>query len=270
VDGILGTMKIEKERLDVLLVEQGLTVSRSNAQALVLAGEVRVNSQPASKPGMKIPRESKIELISRAPYVGRGGYKLAAALDDFTLDVTGQVCADVGASTGGFTDVLLQRGASRVYAIDVGYGQLDWKLRNDKRVVVMERINARYLEELPEHVDFASVDVSFISLKRIIPKVKNWMSEGGQVIALIKPQFEAGPEKVGKGGVVRKEEVHRNVLENIIQWSINHELLYPAGLIPSPIKGASGNREFLILLSPEREYLIDIEEAINSCFPKMS
>jgi 23S rRNA (cytidine1920-2'-O)/16S rRNA (cytidine1409-2'-O)-methyltransferase len=262
-------MKIEKERLDVLLVEQGLTVSRSNAQALVLAGEVRVNSQPASKPGMKIPRDSMIELIARAPYVSRGGFKLAKALDDFAFDVTELVCADVGASTGGFTDVLLQRGARRVYAIDVGYGQLDWKLRNDDRVVVMERTNARYLERLPEQVDFASVDVSFISLKLIIPKVMNWMSAGGQIIALIKPQFEAGPEKVEKGGVIRKEEVHRNVLENIIQWSISHKL-YPAGLIPSPIKGAAGNREFLILLNSQREYLIDIEEAMDRCFPKVS
>ncbi|GMQ78530.1 MAG: TlyA family rRNA (cytidine-2'-O)-methyltransferase [Anaerolineae bacterium] len=262
-------MKIEKERLDVLLVEQGLTVSRSNAQALVLAGEVRVNSKPASKPGMKIPRDSKIELISRAPYVGRGGYKLAQALDDFAFDVTDLVCADVGASTGGFTDVLLQRGARRVYAIDVGYGQLDWKLRNDERVVVMERTNARYLERLPEQVDFTSVDVSFISLKLIIPKVTNWMSAGGQIIALIKPQFEAGPEKVEKGGVIRKEEVHRNVLEDIFHWSISRKL-YPTGLVPSPIKGASGNQEFLILLNPKRECLIDIEEAINRCFRQVT
>ena len=262
-------MRIDKERLDVLLVEHGLSVSRSKAQALVLAGEVLVNNRPANKPGMKIPRNSTIALISRPPYVGRGGHKLAAALDEFKVDVTNLVCADVGASTGGFTDVLVQRRARLVFAIDVGYGQLDWKLRNNEHVVVMERTNARYLDKLPEQVELATVDVSFISLRLILPKVKNWLIETGKIISLIKPQFEAGRENVGKGGVVRKAEVHRSVLTDIVQWAMSNEL-YPAGLIESPIRGASGNQEFLILLEPVRENLIDIELAIISCVPGAS
>ena len=264
MDGILGKLKVDKERLDVLLVEQGLSVSRSKAQALVLAGEVLVNNQPATKPGMKIPRTSTIELISRPPYVSRGGLKLEAALDKFGINVKDLVCADVGASTGGFTDVLIQRGVSLVYAVDVGYGQLDWKLRNHERVVVMERINARYLETLPEQVELATVDVSFISLRLILPQVKKWLFDSGMIVALIKPQFEAGREKVEKGGIVRKAAVHRSVLFTIVQWAISNELS-PTGLIPSPIRGVSGNQEFLILLRPGKESSIDFEEAIAGC-----
>lgn len=268
MDAVLGKVKIDKERLDVLLVEHGLSVSRSKAQALVLAGEVLVNNKASTKPGMKIPRNSTIELISHPPYVGRGGLKLAGALDEFDVDVTDLVCADVGASTGGFTDVLIQHKARLVYAIDVGYGQLDWKLRNDERVVVMERTNARYLDTLPEKVKLATVDVSFISLKLIMPQVKNWLSVTGKIIALIKPQFEAGREKVEKGGVVRNPEVHRSVLIDIVQWAMSIEL-YPAGLIRSPIKGASGNQEFLLLLERGTGNLIDFEQAISSCILSM-
>ena len=193
----------KKERLDKLLVARGLVTTRAKAQGLIMAGEVLVAGQRVDKPGTAVALNADIELITPLPYVGRGGYKLAGALESFGLDVIGRICADVGACTGGFTDVLLQKGAARVYAIDVGYGQLDWKLRQDARVVVMERTNARYVESLPEAVSFVSIDVSFISLKLILPAVKKWLAPEADIVALIKPQFEAGPEQVGKGGIVR-------------------------------------------------------------------
>jgi 23S rRNA (cytidine1920-2'-O)/16S rRNA (cytidine1409-2'-O)-methyltransferase len=197
------------------------------------------------------------------PFVSRGGYKLAGALDRFDLDVTGLVCADVGACTGGFTDVLLQRGAKRVYAIDVGYGQLDWNLRQDVRVVVMERTNVRYLDQLPQTVEFVSIDVSFISLKLILPAVKKWLTGDGNIVALIKPQFEAGPRQVGRGGVVKDMSVHRDVLEEILNWASKNDLA-PQDLIRSPIKGAGGNVEFLVYLRRGADGLASIDEAINA------
>ena len=181
------------------------------------------------------------------PYVGRGGFKLAGALTRFGLAVNGRTCADVGACTGGFTDVLLQQGAARVYAIDVGYGQLDWKLRQDKRVVVMERTNARYLEALPETVSFVCIDVSFISLRLILPAVQQWLTSEADVVALIKPQFEAGPDQVGKGGIVKDTAVHQQVLQEILTWSREHGFV-PRGLMRSPVTGTDGNVEFLVWL----------------------
>jgi len=190
-----------------------------------------------------------IELKQPLPYVGRGGFKLAGALAQFEIDVNGRVCADVGACTGGFTDVLLQNGAARVYAIDVGYGQLDWKLRQNERVHVMERTNARYVESLDELVSFVCIDVSFISLKLILPAVKKWLDAASKtdVVALIKPQFEAGPKQVGKGGIVKDTAVHQQVLDDILKWSTQNDLA-PIGLMRSPVKGTDGNVEFLVWL----------------------
>jgi len=233
-----------KERIDKLLVERGLVKTRSQGKMLVMAGEVRVDGARAIKASTMVKPDAVIEIIAPAPYVGRGGYKLAAALQHFEINVTGQICADVGACTGGFTDVLLQSEAARVYAIDVGYGQLDWKLRQDSRVTVLERTNARYLASLPEQITFASIDVSFISLRLILPSVRGWLADGGEIVALIKPQFEAGRQLVGKGGIVRSPAVHAQVLWDVLSWS--HENgLRPTGLMRSPITGAEGNVEFL-------------------------
>ncbi len=238
-----------KERLDKLLVARGLAESREQAQRLIMAGLVLVSDRPATKPGHKIPTDAAIRVKERPPYVSRGGHKLAAALEAFGIDPEGLVCADLGASTGGFTDVLLQRGAARVYAVDVGYGQLHWRLRNDPRVVVMERTNARYLKSLPEPVQLVVIDASFISLRLILPAARRILAPDGQIIALIKPQFEAGRERVGKGGVVRDERVHRQVLSDIIEWAVEQGF-GPQGLVPSPILGPKGNREFLLWLRP--------------------
>lgn len=233
-----------KQRLDVLLAERELVESRSKAQRLIQAGEVRVNGQLAVKPSTQVPEDAEITLEAKAPFVSRGGEKLEAALQRFEVDVSGAVAADVGASTGGFTDCLIQRGAQRVYAIDVGYGQLHWKLRNDPRVVVMERTNARYLESLPEPVDLVTADVSFISLELILAAAVRWLTSHGQVIALIKPQFEAGPDSVEKGGVVRDPAVHRRVLHHVLRQA-GHLGLGVRGLMPSPLQGPAGNVEFL-------------------------
>ncbi len=245
--------KRAKKRLDVLLFERGLAESRAQAQRLIRAGLVRVAGQVADKPGTQVMTNADITLQTRPRFVSRGGDKLEAALVRFGLDVAGVVAADVGASTGGFTDCLLQHGACRVYAVDVGYGQLAWRLRNDPRVVVMERTNARYLESLPEPVGLVTADVSFISLGLILPAVVCWLtpplppSTGGgegKVVALIKPQFEAGRREVGKGGVVRDPEVHRRVLERVL--GIAAELgLGLRGLMLSPLRGPAGNVEFL-------------------------
>jgi 23S rRNA (cytidine1920-2'-O)/16S rRNA (cytidine1409-2'-O)-methyltransferase len=233
-----------KKRLDVLVVERGLAPSRSQAQRLIRAGLVRVAGQVADKPGVGVAANAELTLRDRPRFVGRGGEKLEAALARFDLDVKGAVVADVGASTGGFTDCLLQRGVHRVYAIDVGYGQLDWRLRNDPRVVVMERTNARYLESLPESIDLVSADVSFISLELILPAAVGWLTPAGQVVALIKPQFEAGRREVEKGGVVRDPRVHRAVLRRIIETALGLGLELH-GLMRSPLRGPAGNVEFL-------------------------
>ena len=233
-----------KKRLDLLLVDRGLAKSRARAQRLIRAGLVRVEGQMADKPGTQVATSAEITLKARPRFVSRGGEKLDAALVRFGLDTEGVVAADVGASTGGFTDCLLQRGACRVYAIDVGYGQFDWRLRNDPRVVVMERTNARYLESLPEPVDLVTVDVSFISLGLILPAAVQWLRSKGQVVALIKPQFEAGRRDVGKGGVVRDPDVHRRVLERVLNVAAELNLGL-RGLMSSPLRGPAGNVEFL-------------------------
>jgi 23S rRNA (cytidine1920-2'-O)/16S rRNA (cytidine1409-2'-O)-methyltransferase len=238
---------VKKERLDALLVMRGLAESRNAAQKLILAGEVFLGQNRADKPGMPVASDAFIYIRQGLPYVSRGGFKLQAALEAFALNVSGWTCADVGASTGGFTDCLLQRGAARVYAIDVGYGQLDWKLRQDSRVIVMERTNARYLESLPELIDLATIDASFISLTLILPSAMKWLKNDGQVVTLVKPQFEAGRNQVGKGGVVRDTAVHAEVLKRVLTWA-NAEGLAPLGVIRSPITGPAGNVEFLARL----------------------
>lgn len=234
-------------RLDLLLHRRGLAQSREQARRLILAGQVFVDGRRVDKAGAQVDEAAAIEVRQGLPYVSRGGLKLEHALRAFGIDPSGLVAADVGASTGGFTDCLLQRGAARVYAIDVGYGQLDWRLRQDPRVVVMERTNARYLEALPEPVSLVTIDASFISLTLILPQVQKWVAPGGQVVALIKPQFEAGPERVGKGGVVRDQDVHRDVLLTTLTWAQEHGWRI-LGLTRSPITGPKGNVEFLAWL----------------------
>lgn len=255
-------MTRKKQRLDLLLVERGLVETRSQGKVLVMAGEVRVDGATAVKPSTLVGWDAAIEVVAPAPYVSRGGYKLAAALSQFDIAVNDEVCADVGACTGGFTDVLLQEGAARVYAIDVGYGQIDWRLRQDSRVVLMERTNARHLQGLPEQISFASIDVSFISLRLILPSVAGWLKGEGQIMALIKPQFEAGPASVGKGGIVRSPAVHKQVLWDVLIWCSEHDLA-PAGLIRSPITGAGGNIEFLAWLRRGQKVAFDLEAAIS-------
>ncbi len=240
-----------KERLDVLLVSLGLAESRAKAQATIMAGEVYVNGQKADKSGMEVDITANVEVRGSAcPYVSRGGLKLEKALRNFGVAPTGYVCSDSGASTGGFTDCLLQQGASKVFAIDVGYGQLAWKIRNDPRVVVMERTNIRYvtLEDLGEPLDLSVIDVSFISLGLVLPVVKTLLKPTGQVLCLIKPQFEAGKDKVGKKGVVRDPAVHEEVLQNFISLAKSLDFTI-RNLTFSPVKGPEGNIEFLAHLS---------------------
>jgi 23S rRNA (cytidine1920-2'-O)/16S rRNA (cytidine1409-2'-O)-methyltransferase len=258
-----------KSRLDVLLVEKGLAETRSKAQALIMAGDVRVNDQTVTKAGMQISSQADITVKDALLYVSRGGLKLAAALDVYKIDLKAAICADVGASTGGFTDVLLQRGAARVYAIDVGYGQLAWKLRQNECVTVMERTNARYLEILPEPVNLVTIDASFISLKLIFPAVVKWLASPAQVIALVKPQFEAGKSQVGRGGVVRDSSVHREVLKGAVTYAAQNKLTM-LGLIPSPIVGPAGNHEFLLYLGWKSNMLpIDTNIAIEDCLARL-
>ena len=240
-------------RLDTLLVERGLVATRERARALILAGQVRVNGQPATKAGHAVQSDDEVTLDTPDhPYVGRGGVKLAHALDVFGISPEGRLALDIGASTGGFTDVLLQRGATRVVAVDVGHGQLDWKLRSDPRVLVMERQNARTLtaQQLPEDArrfDLITIDVSFISLRQILPVLPPLLRPGGDVVALVKPQFEAGREEVGKGGIVRDEGVHRRVVDEVAAAAASLGL-QRANVVESPITGMEGNREFLIHL----------------------
>ena len=239
-------MKIKK-RLDVLLVERLYADSRTKAQAIIMSGNVYVNGQKADKPGTSFEETVDIEVRGAVcPYVSRGGLKLEKALRDFGVKPEGFVCSDSGASTGGFTDCLLQQGAKKVFAIDVGYGQLDWKIRSDERVVVMERTNIRYvtLEDLGEPLDLSVIDVSFIGLEIVLPTIKNLLKPTGQVLCLIKPQFEAGKENVGKKGVVREPKIHKMVLDNFVELvhSLGFKIL---GLTFSPVKGPEGNIEFL-------------------------
>ncbi len=241
----------DKRRLDALLVERHLVKSRALAQALIQAGKVDVNGQRVDKPGTFIASDAHIAVREGRRFVSRGGEKLEAAIEAFGLDPSGSVCLDVGASTGGFTDCLLQRGAARVYAVDVGKGLLDWRLRTDGRVVVREGLNARYLEpsHIGEQVELVSVDVAFISLRLVLPPLKGIVDPGGDVVALVKPQFEAGRSQVRRGGVVRDPEVHRSVLKGLVAfaadmgWSVR-------GVCASPLLGPAGNREFFLHLLP--------------------
>ena len=242
-----------KERLDILLVKRGLAPSREKAKAMIMEGNVFVENQREDKAGTSIPENAKIEIKGNTlKYVSRGGLKLEKAMNHFDIELQNKVCMDIGASTGGFTDCMLQNGATKVYAVDVGYGQLNWKLRSDERVVCMERTNARYLDrdQIPDELDFASIDVSFISLKLILPAVHRVLKEGGHVACLIKPQFEAGREKVGKKGVVRDPAVHEEVLQNFLALAAELELTV-RNLTFSPVRGPEGNIEFLGHLSME-------------------
>lgn len=235
----------KKERLDMLLVRRGLAESRSMAQRLIMGGQVRVRGQMEIKASRLFDPESDIALDEGPTYVSRGGTKLAAALQAFPVTVTERVCADVGASTGGFTDCLLQHGARSVYAIDVGRGQLHWRLRQDERVIVKERTNARYLEALPEQVGLVTVDASFISLKLLVPIMAGWLDDNGDMICLVKPQFEAGRDSVGKGGVVRDVAKRRQAVLGVMDWLLEARI-QPCGLIASPIQGPKGNQEYLL------------------------
>jgi 23S rRNA (cytidine1920-2'-O)/16S rRNA (cytidine1409-2'-O)-methyltransferase len=252
----MTSTKPQKIRFDVLMTARGLAPSRDWAQRLIRAGEVRVNGQVLDQPAHLLVDDAALLITVDAPpkFVSRGGFKLEGALDAFAIDPSGCICADIGSSTGGFTDCLLQRGAARIYALDVGTNQLHWKLRNDPRVIVHERINVRYLETLPEPIDLAVIDVSFISLDLILPRVIGWMRPHGGlgIVALVKPQFEAGREKVGKGGIVRDPAVHAEVLERIRR--IAQHLGWPVqSCIDSPILGTDGNKEFLVRLRRKDE-----------------
>ncbi len=235
-----------KARLDRLLVDRGLAESREKAQALIMAGEVRVDGQKAAKPGQAVAAESRLEVLGRPAYVSRGGIKLAAALDQFGITVAGRVCLDIGASTGGFTDCLLQRGALRVHAVDVGSGQLDWKIRTDQRVIVHEHRNARELRfaDIGELADLGVCDVSFISVTLILPAMVPLLQPDGELVILIKPQFEVGKGQVGKGGIVREPELHRAACDRVEQAVKESGFL--TRIMESPLLGAEGNREFLL------------------------
>ena len=260
-----------KERVDVLLVQRGLAESRSQAQRLIMAGQVRASGQIVYKPAIKLAADVPLEVEQSPRFVSRGGEKLLAALEGFSLDPKGQVCADVGASTGGFTDCLLQYGADRVYAIDVGQGILHWKLRNDHRVVVMEGTNARYVTNLPEDTNWVTIDASFISLKILLPVIQNWFPKlGGDVIALVKPQFEAGRKAVSRGsGVIRSPVVHREVLQDVLSFA-NNQNYSLGGLIRSPLLGPKGNTEFLAWLNYPKRVETDLKEQIETVLPDMN
>jgi 23S rRNA (cytidine1920-2'-O)/16S rRNA (cytidine1409-2'-O)-methyltransferase len=238
-----------KRRLDTLLVERGLVESREKARAVVLAGKVLVGDRAAAKPGMLIPEAAEVRLLAGAPYVSRGGEKLAHALRVFGVDVQDLVAVDVGASSGGFTDCLLQHGARCVYAVDVGYGQLDYRLRQDSRVVPMERVNVRYLRSLPQKVSVATVDVSFIGLEKVLPAIAGFLKPGGKIIALFKPQFQARRREVGKGGVIRDPLLQASLIGRFVTWAVEQRFRI-LGLTSSPLLGPAGNQEFFFLLLP--------------------
>lgn len=253
----------KKLRLDKLLVARQLAHTRSKAAAMIMAAEVSVDGRMVDKPGTQVSASATISLKDKPRYVGRGGYKLEAALEAFPLLVQDKACADVGASTGGFTDCLLQHGAARVHAIDVGSGIIDYRLRKDDRVRLLENTNARYLQSLGESVSLAVIDVSFISLRLILPAVLRWLTDEADIIALVKPQFEAGKHAVGKGGIVRDLSVHRRVLREAVSFASDIGLT-PSGLIRSPITGAKGNVEYLLWLRTSGDALaIDIEDTVR-------
>lgn len=256
-----------KERLDVLLVNNGLAESREKAKRTIMAGLVRVDGRLEDKPGSRFDVDADVEVAGReCPYVSRGGLKLQKAIEDWGVSCDGAVCVDMGASTGGFTDCMLQHGAVKVYAIDVGYGQLDYKLRVDTRVVNMEKTNIRYLDTdlIEEPADLISIDVSFISVSHMFPVASKILAPGGRILCLVKPQFEAGREQVGKGGIVRDPDVHREVIDKVIGYAEENGL-YPHSLTFSPIRGTKGNIEYLLLLSNEKcDNKVSAEETVRS------
>ena len=244
----------KKERLDVLLVEKNIISSREKAKACIMEGKVYVDGQKVDKAGEKVNSDANIEYRGDTlKYVSRGGLKLEKAMNEYDISLENKVCMDIGASTGGFTDCMLQNGACKVFSVDVGYGQFAWKLRTDERVVCMERTNIRYVtpDDIGELLDFASIDVSFISLKKIMPATLNLLKESGEVVALIKPQFEAGREKVGKKGVVREKETHKEVVYGIVDYLLEQDLNV-LGVNYSPIKGPEGNREYLVYFTKDK------------------
>ena len=258
-------MSSKKERLDILLVEKGICNSRERAKTNIMAGLVFVDGHRVDKAGEKVNRDAEIIFKGEElKYVSRGGLKLEKAMNEFNISLDNKVCMDIGASTGGFTDCMLQNGATKVFSVDVGYGQFAWKLRVDERVVCMERTNIRYVtpEDIGDKLDFASIDVSFISLRTIMPAVKNLLKDNGEVVALIKPQFEAGRDKVGKKGVVREKSVHKEVVSNIANYLIENEFNI-VGMSFSPIKGPEGNREYLVYFSKDKERESDFSLASN-------
>lgn len=265
--------KIKKERLDILLFNRGLAPSREKAKAIIMSGIVYVDDNKEDKAGTTFPDNVKIEVRGNTlRYVSRGGLKLEKAMREFDIKLDGNICMDVGSSTGGFTDCMLQNGAVKVYSVDVGHGQLDWKLRNDERVVCMEKTNIRYVtaDDIEDKLDFASIDVSFISLTKVLMPVKNLLKAQGEIVCLIKPQFEAGREKVGKKGVVRDRKVHAEVIEQVITYAESIEL-YPLALTFSPVKGPEGNIEYLLYLSKDETkrnmsksvHVEDIEQVVT-------
>ncbi len=266
-----------KERLDVLLVKRNLASSREKAKAIIMSGNVYVDGQKEDKPGTSFPEEVHVEVRGHTlPYVSRGGLKLEKALKNFDVTVDGKVCTDVGSSTGGFTDCMLQNGAKKVFAIDVGRGQLDWKLRQDERVVCMEKTNIRYVtpEDIGEPVDFSSIDVSFISLKKVLSPIRDYLTEEGEIVALIKPQFEAGREKVGKKGVVREKSTHLEVIHMVTEYalSIGFDVLE---LEFSPIRGPEGNIEYLVHLRKcdapgQMKEQVAIEKTVDAAFETLT
>ncbi len=267
---IILAEKIEKKRLDLLVYESGYAQSREKAKAIIMAGLVYVDNQKADKPGVSYPITVNLEVRGGAPkYVSRGGFKLEKAMTAFPINLENKITMDIGASTGGFTDCMLQNGAKKVYSVDVGYGQLDWKLRNDDRVVNLERTNIRYItnEQVPDKIDFFSVDVSFISLKLVLPPARSLMADEAYAVCLIKPQFEAGKENVGKKGVVRDPKIHCDVVNSIVEFCISNDFDV-LGLDYSPIKGPEGNIEYLIYLrksdNPQLMLNISPEELVSN------
>jgi len=258
---------LKKERLDVLLVNNGLATSRDKAKRTIMAGLVFINGNREDKPGATFPEDVEINVKGDScPYVSRGGLKLVKAMELYGLDLNDKVCMDIGASTGGFTDCMLKNGARKVYAIDVGYGQLDYKLRTDERVVNLEKTNVRYLDTnlIAEKIDFISIDVSFISLKLIFSVVNGVLSDDGRIVCLVKPQFEAGRSQVGKNGIIRDKKVHGEVIENVLKYAETNGL-YPLGITYSPVTGAKGNIEYLMYLSKvDTGAIIDIDEIVLS------
>lgn len=270
-------MSEAKERLDVLLVKKGLFSSRERARASIMAGEIFIDNQRVDKCGERVKESSNIEFKGeKLPFVSRGGLKLQKAVKNFSIDLKDKTCLDIGASTGGFTDCMLQSGAKKVFSVDVGYGQFAWKLRTDPRVVCMERTNVRYLkpEDVGELADFASIDVSFISLKKVVPAVLNLLNASGRIMSLIKPQFEAGREKVGKKGVVREKSTHEEVVKEVAEF-VQEQNVKIIALDYSPIKGPEGNIEYLIYFTKEKDYIgtyceDDIMNVVNSAHANLN